>query len=269
MRSHLWLAFVCCVILFVVGCTPAIPEETGPAPHVYFCPQDHCNDILAKYITSSTVKDCAFYAVNEPPVITGLTSARVVADADNQITGLAAHYDNRPAFMHNKFCVLDTGIITGSYNPTTSGADDYNNLLFIPSKHLRTLYEAEFSELWTNHFGTGTKTKQPMLRYNNYSITVLFCPEDACKKTVEKYLQEATRSIEFMTFSFTEEDLSRLLIQKHQQGVAVRGVMEGQRKTMQYEQYTPLKDAGIPIALENTGALLHHKVFIVDGRIVS
>ncbi len=254
-------------ILFIVSCT-SIPEETGDPITVAFCPVDDCRSFIAEHLRTSSSKSCAFYDVDDAELHPLLTDARIVSDSDNKITGLSIHYDNRKAFMHNKFCVLDDGVLTGSYNPTSSGVDDYNNIVFIPSSYALKAYASEFAELEKGIFGKGAKTRQPQVIYNGHPLSVLFCPEDPCEKTVKETLLRAEKSIRFLTFSFTDDELARALIEKYRAGVDVRGIGEGQRQNMQYEQYQKLQSAGIPLALENTGKLVHHKVFIVDGTTV-
>ncbi|MQK95563.1 phospholipase D-like domain-containing protein, partial [Escherichia coli] len=49
---------------------------------------------------------------------------------------------------------------------------------------------------------------------------------------------------------------------------SVEGVIEERNSEATYSQYAPLRDAGIPVWKDGNPYLLHHKVFIVDEKMV-
>jgi len=64
--------------------------------------------------------------------------------------GIEVRQDNNPAFMHNKFAVIDAEIvITGSFNWTRS-ADETNdeNLVVIASRDVASAFEHDFVSVW-------------------------------------------------------------------------------------------------------------------------
>ena len=67
-----------------------------------------------------------------------------------------------------------------------------------------------------------------------------------------------------MTFSFTDRDIAQLLERKSKY-IDVKGLMEAQRITMEYNQY---KTFTFKVYLDKNPKLLHHKVFIIDEKIV-
>jgi phosphatidylserine/phosphatidylglycerophosphate/cardiolipin synthase-like enzyme len=264
-NTRLWII---ALFLLFSSCTPAIIEEQGPPINTYFCPHDNCTAVFAQVLAHSKQRDCALYEVNQPSVLQQLTTSRLVLDNDNKLAGYAAVYDTNAQYMHNKFCVLDDGVIVGSFNPTKTSDTAYNNLLFIPAPHVRSLYATEFDELYHKTFGGGTATRGSHMIYNGHDLTVAFCPDDDCEHLVTTELEHATHSVHFMTFSFTDTRLSDILIKKHRQGVSVQGIVEGQRRTIDSEQAEHLAQTGIPIAFESTSAIFHHKVFIIDNNTV-
>ena len=254
------------IVLLVVLLTSCITgafiavEEKGDPIEVHFCPWDDCEDLLGGYLSSSR-QDCAWYDAKE------YYGKNIVMEKDNALKGV--HTDNRGAYMHNKFCVLDDGVLFGSMNPTERGMHiNYNNLVYVPSKYLSSEFAAEFEELYGGEFGGGDNVIYSPIMYNGYRLEVAFCPEDECRELVLGELDNANSSIKFVTFSFTDNEVADMLQLKHRNGVQVEGIMEGQRKTMKYNKYRELVTAGITVYPENSSATMHHKVFIIDGRTV-
>jgi phosphatidylserine/phosphatidylglycerophosphate/cardiolipin synthase-like enzyme len=72
-----------------------------------------------------------------------------------------------------------------------------------------------------------------------------------------------------MAYSFTANDFGDILRQKAKAGLTVSGVMEeSQFKSNDGSEYTPLKEAGLPVFLDGNVGQMHHKVIIIDGEIV-
>jgi phosphatidylserine/phosphatidylglycerophosphate/cardiolipin synthase-like enzyme len=83
-----------------------------------------------------------------------------------------------------------------------------------------------------------------------------------------KELQKANEEILFMTFSFTSDAIGDVLVEKKNDGVHVQGVFDRQQKNKFWE-YPKLEAAGIPVALDGNRAFMHHKVFIIDRKVVT
>jgi len=177
------------------------------------------------------------------------------------------NYDNfgkkvsSKGLMHDKFCIKNDFVITGSANPTNNGFNiNYNNLLIINSKSIAENYKEEFYEIKNEK---QKQTKNTLFNISGVVIENYFCPEDDCEEKVLSTLEKAESSIYFMTFSFTSDPIGELLIEKAKQ-IDVKGVMEsfGLNKYSEYEKFD------FPVKLERTKAMLHHKVFIIDNEIV-
>ncbi len=253
-----------------------IPQEQGTIT-VFFCPEQACEEQLLQRIKDSTKTiHCAFYDLDLNQVITALEEkekqgldVKVVVDADNaeetqhlQIV----KQDTRTAYMHNKFCIFDQKeIITGSMNPTyTDTTKNNNNILFITSETLAENYEAEFDSLWSKKFGSDEQTEQTILLFNNATIENYFCPEDNCEDHIAEILKQANESIFFMQFSFTSDVLGSIILEKSKT-VEVAGIFDAAQNSA-YSEYETLKD--LNVSLEQNDGKLHHKVFIVDEKIV-
>jgi len=265
--------------LFLTGCTGNIilhaVYEAGPEPQIYFCPRENCSDIFRRLTLNVTTIDCALFDISSKTFLSILKEkkARVFVDNKNapKLTGLGLNLkmDQTDALSHNKFCVLDHEIVwTGSFNPTIEGErNTRNNVIIIHSNYLAANYEDEFNELWDS---SGIRpVRYPMVYLNNQLYENYFCPED-CRlgvKEVIKLLGKANESVYFMTYSFTDKEIADALILAKNRGIDVSGVFEKSQES-KYSQYQRLKGAGCKVRFDNKVGLMHHKVFIIDRRIV-
>ncbi len=270
MRKIIFLLFI------LTACTSAITsnvvkEYTQPT-EVYFCPRDNCSNILINALQQAQQIKCAIYDIDVPGVIHALNSKNALLVLDDQSSNkseLVAIIDSKYTQMHNKFCILDNQtVITGSMNPTIRDTMvNNNNLIIFHSKKLAQTYSNEFEELYSGTFSGGKATKDNVYYINNEIVSAYFCPEDWCANKVLYSLDTAQSSIYFMTFSFTHDQIGAMLIKKKNQGLVVKGVMEKSQNN-QYSEFNKLNESGIGIMWDKNKANMHHKVFIVDEKIV-
>jgi phosphatidylserine/phosphatidylglycerophosphate/cardiolipin synthase-like enzyme len=78
----------------------------------------------------------------------------------------------------------------------------------------------------------------------------------------------AKKSIYFLAFSFTHDDLSQALIELAKTGVTVEGVFETRSSEDEYSALPALFCAGLDVRQDGNPANLHHKVIIIDETIV-
>ncbi len=274
------------ILILLVGCSETeitskaiekIPSETNKETEVYFCPKDNCENILINVINSSSKSlHCAFFDIDLKDLIKLIgkkshsIDVKLVVDNENYgaIKGPGVKQDTSSQYSHNKFCIIDNKIITtGSMNPTENGAyKNNNNLLIIYSKYLAKNYADEFKELRNNEFGKGDTVKYPLIYLNNKEIENYFCPEDGCADKIIKEINNAQKSIYFMTFSFTNEAIADAILFNDR--ADIKGLFEKRGATSQYSQYPRLRDFGLDIRLDNNSYTMHHKVFIIDNRTV-
>ncbi len=240
--------------------------------------------------------DVAAYQLNLPTVTDALLRAhrrgvqvRLVTDGEYEGEEMVGRLRRagvpvtvRPkdgGIMHNKFVVVDnTWVWTGSWNLTENCTyRNNNNAVLIASPHLAENYATEFEELFRGQFGpTSPKnTPYPTLVIEvpeeslRIPIEVYFAPEDKVASHLISVLAGARRSVRFMAFSFTGQEIADTLIELTRRGVSVEGVVEERGTDAAYAQYTRLKEAGIPVWVDGNPYLLHHKVFIVDEEAVA
>jgi len=251
-----------------------IPNEVTTKPKLYFCPTNNCSHHLTQLIGSAKESvHCAFFDLDLKEIINKLDKknkqidVKLVLDSDNPIDKLNPTYDNRSAYMHNKFCIIDKKTIsTGSFNPTERGTSkNNNNLIIIQSRYLAQNYENEFKELWNGAFGKGTPTKQPVVFINNKKIESYFCPEDSCSDKIMQTINKAKESIYFMTFSFTHEAIADAILFKD---IEIKGIFEKSQAGSKYSQYHRMNDFGLDVIKDSNSYNMHHKCIIIDEKIV-
>ena len=283
MLNKLFLFLIILILLsFSAGCKDfekdETPKETTIDPIMVFCPREDCNKALVDIINSAQKSVyCAFFDLDLKEVIDSLgkksqnIDVKVVIDEQNNnnlIAGPGVRFDDSSQLTHNKFCVVDGYIVTtGSFNPTQRDAHyNNNNLIIFSSIYLAKNYEEEFYELWDGSFGKGKKVNYPVIYLNNKETENYFCPDDKCSEKVANVINSAKKSVYFMVFSFTKEEIADAILFKDD--VEIKGIFDKTQSGSKYSQYWRLKDFGIDVKLDKNKYFLHHKVFIIDNETV-
>jgi phosphatidylserine/phosphatidylglycerophosphate/cardiolipin synthase-like enzyme len=82
-------------------------------------------------------------------------------------------------------------------------------------------------------------------------------------------LSGAEESIYFLAFSFTSNDLGAIVRAKAEEGLEIHGVMdEEQINSNQGTEFDPFRQADLDVLIDGIPGQMHHKVFIIDGKIV-
>lgn len=200
-----------------------------------------------------------------------------LSDPDPQIrelksAGIVTVPDNRSAFMHNKFFVFDDLCIwTGSFNISTNAAYRNNeNALYFCSSDAAENYATEFEELFSGQFGSSSpaNTPHPIFTVAGIKIENYFAPEDQIMEILVNRVGSAQKTIHFMAFSFTDDSLGQAMIDALKRGVLVAGIFETRAADTQYSECPSLLKQGADVTLDGNPRTFHHKVIIIDGRIV-
>ena len=194
---------------------------------------------------------------------------QILIDAGVPIIG-----DNRQGLMHDKFIVIDKSETwLGAMNFSDSGAyEDNNHLIRIHSTEVAENYSVEFNEMFVeNKFGTDVvaKTPNPTVTIDDTRMDILFSPDDGVVNELAALLSGAEESIHFLAFSFTSNELGAIVREKAQAGLTIAGVMDqDQISSNQGTEYDPFKQADLDVRIDGNAGQMHHKVFIVDEKIV-
>jgi phosphatidylserine/phosphatidylglycerophosphate/cardiolipin synthase-like enzyme len=183
--------------------------------------------------------------------------------------------DNSDGLMHNKFIVIDKSEVwLGSMNFTDSGTyEDNNNLMRIHSREMAENYGTEFEEMFVeNSFGENViaETPHPLVTINGTRIDVFFSPDDGVLNALIPLLESAKKSIHFLAFSFTSNELGDIVRAKAEEGLTVAGVMDDEQITSnQGTEFDPFQQAELDVLIDGIPGQMHHKLFIVDEKIVA
>jgi len=258
--------------------TNSLVQDEGSV-EVHFCPRENCEKLFVDFLEQAEFSlHCALYDIGLPSVQEVLLRKKKEGKNVGVITDDAYLKRFRHAFvkadgsyglMHNKFCIVDGNkVSTGSMNPTAGDAqENNNNLLFISSPLVAQNYENEFAEMWKGRFKSGDITKNPAVRVGETALEILFCPEDGCAEKVQEEIRKAEKSVFFMTFSFTHQGIAEEILFKKLEGVEIKGIMDKTQAAGEYSVFPWLEFQGIEV-IKNKKSLLHHKVFIIDGKTV-
>jgi phosphatidylserine/phosphatidylglycerophosphate/cardiolipin synthase-like enzyme len=190
-----------------------------------------------------------------------------------QDAGIEVRSDTRSALMHNKFWIFDGQIVwTGSTNITENGVfDQDNNTIVVQSAELAAIYEREFQEMWDGEFGPRSPSTldEQVVTVNGSRIVVIFTSEDpALENAIVPIVKSATKSIRFLAFSFTDYPLADTMSQRFKAGVDVAGVFEKVGSETEAAELRTLMCRSVPVKQDGNSGFLHHKVIVVDERIV-
>ncbi len=278
----------------------------GPGWEVYFAdpinngnPDDYAGSIEQRLIelieTARTSIHIASFEFDLTPVAEALVAAaergvdvRWVTDDEHGLeadeepghgqfamleeAGIQIKDDSRTALMHDKFWIFDGKIVwTGSTNITVNGIfKQNNNVIVLESPGLADIYEREFQEMWGGKFGPKSPSTygQQTAVVNGMQVEALFASEDPVIERIIEIVSGADSSIRFMAFSFTDYPLAKAMIDRAAGGVDVAGVFEKVGSETQYAELSTLVCAGIPARQDGNPSFLHHKLIVVDERIV-
>ena len=191
--------------------------------------------------------------------------------------GIPVVIDKQSGLMHDKFAVIDGRIVwTGSFNLTENDARrNNNNAIMIYSSELADIFLAEFNEMFVDYsfgnkdrFGFFDGFWNSGVYINGTVIKAFFSPDDDVEAIIADRVRQAAVSVHFMAFSFTSDTIGDAMVEMHHQGVKVTGIMEKVGSGTKYSEYAKMKSAGIAVYLDKNPFLMHHKIIIIDGRIV-
>lgn len=294
--------FLITLVLGVTGCTTPpitqtnLPESDQALIQVFFTDADGSNRqseaelaIIRAIDAAQRSVDMAMYNLSLDSVGDALIRAsqrgvvvRLVLDYDGLDSGLVAKLEQQGIpivtsalenLMHDKFTVIDqTEVWTGSLNLSDGVYTDLNNLVVIQSAEAAQDYTVEFEEMFLDHkFGSqsGQDTPFPAFKVGNAPVEVYFSPDDGVQARLVQLVEAANDQIDFLAYSFTQDDLADAMLDRDKKGIDVRGVFDAEQAVSNIgSEYERLADAGLDVRLDNYSGLMHHKVIVIDHQIV-
>ena len=99
-------------------------------------------------------------------------------------------------------------------------------------------------------------------------LGVCFSRTMDCSSLIRYWISRANESVHVMVYGFTLDDLSEALIEAKGRGVEVRVVIERESAYWSGSEYERLLRAGVDVRLDGNPHTMHHKVVVIDGKIV-
>ncbi len=246
--------------------------------------------LVARLTDAATRIDAALYDLDAVPIADAFIKAhrrglqvQIFTETDNiekqirrlQEAGIPVGEDkDSDSYMHHKFVVIDERYVwTGSYNTTYNGAyKNNNNVILVDSVQLAYNFTQEFRELFLREQvgkSSDMSVVYPQVKLSDGTqISTYFSPDDDTISPLLKEIQSAKTSIHFMAFSFTHDTLGEAMRDRFEANVDVRGVFEGRQVDKRYSEYNKMKQAGLPVVLDENRGAMHHKVIVIDGETV-
>jgi phosphatidylserine/phosphatidylglycerophosphate/cardiolipin synthase-like enzyme len=234
-------------------------------------------DVAAYSISLNSVRNALIRAHDRGVRVRVVMESGNMDRSDVQImleAGIPIIGDDRAGLMHDKFMVLDRSEVwLGSMNYTDSGTyDDNNNMIRIRSVKIAENFSVEFNEMFEEDlFGPDilAATPNPEITLDGTRVDTFFSPDDKVLNALYNLLSEAKESIYFLAFSFTSNELGEIVRTQAETGLEIKGVMDREQIASNTgTEFDPFRQAGLDVRIDGNDGQMHHKVFVVDGKIV-
>ena len=234
-------------------------------------------DVAIYSLSLNSIRDSLIHAHNRGVQIRMVMESENLGHADPQKikdAGISILGDRREGLMHDKFVVIDNSEVwLGSMNFTDSGGyADNNNLMRIRSVKMAENYTKEFEEMFLDDkFGpdVAAETPHPHVTIDGTLIDVYFSPDDGVQARLVDLVNNAKRSIYFLAYSFTTDEIGDAVRRRARDGVTVGGVMESEQvKSNIGTEFDGFQQAGLDVLRDGNKGQMHHKVMIIDENIV-
>src|SRR5215211_1442169 len=268
-------------LYFTDPASPLSPQGTGGVDGPIVAAIDAARlsvDVAAYSLSLNSVRNALIRAHERGATV------RVVMESSNMDrsdpkklleAGIPVIGDNRDGLMHDKFIIIDKSEVwLGSMNFTDGGAyDDNNNVMRIHSTKMAENYLKEFEEMFIeNKFGDSVvpETPHPTITIDETRVDTFFSPDDGVLAALVPVLESAEESIYFLAYSFTSNQLGEIIRQKAEADVTIAGVMDDEQvRSNEGTEFDPFRQADLDVRIDGIDGLMHHKVFIIDGKIVA
>lgn len=267
-------------LYFTNPISPLSPQGTGGVDGPLVAAIDAARlsiDVAAYSLSLNSVRNALLRAHERGVTVRMVMESSNMDRSDPELlieAGIPIVGDQRNGLMHDKFMIIDRAEVwMGSMNFTDGGAyDDNNNLMRIRSVEIVEDYIVEFEEMFNeNMFGPDVvaQTPNPTVEIDGTRIDVFFSPDDGALAALVPLLEGAQESIYFLAYSFTSNQMGEIIRWKAEEGLTIAGVMDDEQiRSNQGTEFDPFRQAELDVRMDGIDGLMHHKVFIIDEKIV-
>ena len=186
---------------------------------------------------------------------------------------IITHYRHCKGIMHQKILIVDNSLVwMGSANMTNESLRFHGNLVigFNHPEVAHFIKDRMDLLLKTPIKKTPIGFNRKKFKLKQQKTEVWFLPDQGeSKAKILQLLKTAKKTIQVGMFTWTHKELSQALIDAKKKGIKVEVVMDrNSAKGTSQVAYQTLKNEQIPVRLNRSAALLHHKFALIDNEIL-
>ncbi|MGA8164165.1 MAG: phospholipase D-like domain-containing protein [Waddliaceae bacterium] len=264
---------------------PPLPQP-GQSPEFYSTQTRH--DLQLTFLQAIRQAEHSIflftYSLADPTIIRALRTksekgldVRVICDS-NASSGVAnklgqnvqTYYRKGKGLMHQKILLTDgCNVWIGSANMTRPSLKIHGNLVI-------GLHSEDFGQTIIKKaqmMATAGKVKTieaERFLVGGQPIEMWFLPDNAdAIKQLQQLIQTAEKSLKIAMFTWTRLDLAQEIIDSKHRGVDVQVIIDqhsGSGVSSRVADH--LRKGGVPVRLSTGQGLLHHKLMIIDNKIL-
>jgi len=183
----------------------------------------------------------------------------------------------KQALMHDKFFIVDDKYVwTGSTNVSAACMTfNANTAITIISPEVANVYKKEFEQMYLqdkfhNEKDLLDNTENILLNKGKTSVSIYFSPKaEVLTNQIRPLIQNSKESIHIAMYYLTHRKIVDDLIDAKNRGVDVKIILDGSFVRDGYAPHEKLREAGIPVKIENWRSKLHSKNAIFDSKITT
>jgi phosphatidylserine/phosphatidylglycerophosphate/cardiolipin synthase-like enzyme len=99
-------------------------------------------------------------------------------------------------------------------------------------------------------------------------VEVFFSPDGKCTEQIVSAIDHAERSIFVAAYQLSDETIAKALLNATRRNVAVAIIADRTQKSPAYSKVPMLAEAGLPVFIDTSHRIFHHKFMIIDSRLV-
>lgn len=99
-----------------------------------------------------------------------------------------------------------------------------------------------------------------------YRAQAWFSPGDDCRNAIVGQLRACRQRADICVFTLSDDRISDEVLAAHRRGVAVRLITDNEKAFDRGSDVIALREAGVPLRVDQSAAHMHHKFALFDGR---
>lgn len=269
----IFITFGCCYFLIFIALSPNLPNQYQP---ICLYSNQCQNNIKNIFIQAMEKAHDSIYIV-----MFGITDAKILStlnDKSQKLRKMDIFYDpkasvplhkilsyaqttpiKKSGYMHQKILIVDDKTVyLGSTNLTSSSLSMHDNFLIGIHNHSLAHFLKKKTPLGSGFF-------QHYFDHQSFRLWLLPDKTDQALEDLIRLIHQASKKIQIAMFTFTHPKLVDALIYAKQKGVHVQVMIDSQSGYgCSMESIKKLKKQKIPVHLNSSIQLMHHKLMVID-----